>query len=166
MRFVSMLTAGALAMMPALASAQVSGTIVIGGGPVGGVIRIGEPRVVVVDRHPPPRIIVVERWHGRYHRGFDHRRAQRRVVFFDRRHNVYYDRYRPGLIEIRVFAFGGRWYQDDGRFDRYDRRRDRWDDRDRARARGRDRGWDGRDRDWDDRGDDRDRRDRDRRRDG
>lgn len=172
MRFTALVTAGAIAFAPATqADAQVSGTIVIGGGPIGGVVHIGEPRivrprgrVVVVERHAP-RVIVVEKWgKGRRHGHV------RRMVYYDRRYDRYYDRYRPGLIEIYVYEHKGRYYRyDDDHYrdrdrwrDRDDRRhdRDRWDDR-RGRDRDRDRDWD-RDRD---RNRDRDR-GRDRGRDG
>lgn len=178
MRFTSLVTAGALALLPAGAdAAQVSGAIIIGGGPVGGVITIGQPvivrpreRVVVVERYPPPRVIVVERWKRHRHHP---RHFVRRVVYWDRRYDRFYERHRPGLIQVAVFFGDGRYYFDDDWYERSYRRyyeeryrghRD-WDDRryrdrdwDRDRDRYRDRDRD-RDRDWDrdrDRDDNRD----------
>jgi len=135
MRVHALFAAGLLGLAPA-ANAQVSGTIIIGGGPVGGVITIGEPvivarpraRVVVVDRpmYVDPRVIYVERWRGKGH--FKHGHGyNRRVVYYDRRDRVYYDRHRRGCDRVEVYERDGRYYRDHDRDDdRYD---DRYDDR-------------------------------------
>lgn len=131
MRVHALFAAGLLGIAPT-AQAQVSGTIILGGGPVGGVITIGEPvilarpraRVVVVERPVvvAPRVVYVERWHGRGH--FKHGRAwQRRVVYYDPRDRVYYDRHRRGFREVEVWERDGRYYRD------YDRRGGRYDGR-------------------------------------
>ena len=127
----------------------------------------GRPRPIFVA---PPRRVVVERvrfdrrfdrrwaydkhyrkdWE-RWHRDYDHWRRDwyRRfgsdyrvaVLYYDGRDDCYYDRYRPGLEEIRVYERDGRFYRwdddesnyDDDRFDRggrRDRDYDRHDDRD------------------------------------
>jgi len=133
MRVHALFAAGLLGFAPA-ASAQVSGTIVIGGGPIGGIITIGGPvvvarpraRVVVVERpvFVSPRAVYVERWHGRGH--FRHGRGySRRVVYYDPRDRVYYDRHRAGCREVEVWERDGRYYRDRDRdYDRrdYDRR--------------------------------------------
>ena len=137
MRVHALFVAGLLGIAPA-ANAQVSGTVIIGGGPIGGVITIGEPvivarpraRVVVVDRpvYAGHRVVVVERWRGKGH--FKHHRGYaRRVVYYDPRNQVYYDRHRRGCHEVEVWERSGRYYRD--RDD--DRRYDRDDDRDRDR---------------------------------
>jgi hypothetical protein len=159
MRFSALVTAGTLALLPGRSDAQVSGAIIIGGGPVRGAVVVGTP--VVVERHP--RVIVVERYHRHKHR---HHRFERRAIYWDRHYDRYYDGYRPGLIRLDVFFGGGRYYRDyddDWRHRRVRGREYRNDHRDWDRDRDRDR----RDRDWDrDRRDrDRDRRDRDRDRD-
>jgi hypothetical protein len=119
MRTMTLLAVAALLLVPAGADAQVRGTIIIGGYPVGGVIRIGEPapryprRVVIVEREAP-RVIVVEKWkkhrHDRYCR---HDRHRTRVIYYDRHDHVYYDRYRPGLVEIDAWEHEGRYYRPD-----------------------------------------------------
>lgn len=142
------------------ASAQrVSADIHIGGYPVAGTIHIGDgyprPRRVEYHRAYPSRIYVEHRrWHPRKYRG-----ARVIVVYYDRRDDRFYDGYRRGLEEVRVYHHDGRYFRfDDDRYGRYDSR-DRYDRRDRDR----DRRWDD-DRDWrdDDRDDDRWSRDRDR----
>lgn len=148
MRIPLLLAMGTLATLPASSEAQVSGTVVIGTGPIGGIIRIGEPAwrrdVVVVERRAP-RVIVVERVHRKTHRrhpvwGYrDRGRYDRVIVFYDRRRDRFYDRYRPGLIEIEVIGYRGKYYLlEDDRYHRRDRDRrydDRWDDDYRGRAR-------------------------------
>ncbi len=142
------------------ASAQrVSADIHIGGYPVSGTIHIG-------DGHPRPRRVVYERAHpGRIHveyrRGWNPRRyrnARVIVVYYDRRDDRFYDGFRRGLEEVRVYHHDGRYYRfDDDRGGRYDRddRRDRRDrDRYESRDRDRDRDWNERDRRDDDRDDD------------
>jgi len=137
---------------------RVSADIRIGGrGPVTGHVRIDPSRDRYdrydrYDRRDRGRVIRVEvfRRHDRGWREGWFRQFQRKarvvVVYYDRRDDYYYDRYRPGLQEIRVYERDGRYYRDDDRYDRYDRddrydRNDRYDDRDR---RGND-DWDGRD---------------------
>jgi hypothetical protein len=136
MRITALVTAGALAFLPGRSEAQVSGAVVIGGGPVGGVVVFGRPQVVV-QRHP--RVIVIDRYDRHKH---NHRKFERRVVYYDRGYDRYFDHYRPGLIEVAVLFGGGHYYRD-FEYDDYHRNR--------ARARYRDR----RDfyRDWDRRGD-------------
>ena len=169
MRVSAALALTALAFSPVQSEAQVSGEIAVDGYPVGGYIRFGDrpryvevarprsrgSRVVVVERYAPPRVIVVERWqkHKHHKHWRQDRRYRRGFVFYDRRHDRYYDSYRPGLIEIRVVIRDGRYYRYDDR-DRYDRDRD-YRDRDYRDRRDRDRRYDD---DWDDRWDD-DRRD-------
>ena len=116
MRVLTLLAAGALTLMPLDADAQVRGTIIIGGYPVGGVIRIGEPapryprRVVVVEREAP-RVIVVERWKKHKHnRHCGHERYRHRVIYYDRYDRVYYERPRPGLVELQVYEHDGQYY--------------------------------------------------------
>ena len=117
MRTLTLIAAGALALLPLRAEAQVRGTIIIGGYPIGGVIRIGEPvpryprRVVVVERDAP-RVVVVEKW--KRHKHSKHCRYERyreRVIYYDRRGHVYYDRYRPGLVEREVLEHEGGYYR-------------------------------------------------------
>lgn len=162
MRFTALVTAGTLALLPARSDAQVSGAVVIGGGPVRGVVTVGAP--VVVERHVYPRVVVVERWHKHKH-VHKHKHYVQRVVYYDRRAHVYYDHYRPGLIEVPVYYGGGRYYHRD--YDGYRRVRGSYDDRyDRSRDRDWDRDHDRRNGDWDDDDYDRDRdRDWDRNRD-
>jgi hypothetical protein len=124
MRVHALFAAGLLGLAPA-ANAQVSGTIILGGGPIGGVME----RPVYVG----PRVIYVERWRGKGH--FKHDRYARRVVYYDPRDRVYYDRHRKGCREVEVWERSGRYYRDhdrdDHRGDRHkDRRDDRYDDRD------------------------------------
>ncbi|HXE56678.1 MAG TPA: hypothetical protein VNK43_01645 [Gemmatimonadales bacterium] len=82
--------------------------------------RIPARRVVVVERYAP-RVIVVERVrHPHRH----HRRVERFwrkhgyrpvVVYFDRHHGVFYDRYdrrKPGLREVVVWERDGRYFTD------------------------------------------------------
>ena len=138
MRVHALFAAGLLGLAPP-ASAQVSGTIIIGGGPIGGVITVGEPvivarpraRVVVVERpvYVDPRVIYVERWRGKGH--FKHGHGyNRRVVYYDRRDRVYYDRHRRGCDKVEVYERGGRYYRDRDYDDRDD---DRYEDRRRYR---------------------------------
>jgi hypothetical protein len=145
MRFTTWVMAGALALLPARSSAQVSGAVVIGGGPIGGVVTFGHPVVVrprgyvVVPRYyPPARIVVVERY--RKHRGHHWGRNDRRVVYYDRGARIYYDRYRPGLYEVPVYYRDGHYYGECDR-DHY-RDRDRYYDRDDRYRGGDDDDWD------------------------
>lgn len=131
MRVHALLAAGLLGFAPG-ASAQVSGTIIIGGGPIGGVITIGGPvivarsraRMVVVERPVwvAPRVVYVERWQGRGH--FKHGRGYaRRTVYYDPRDRRYYDRHRDGCREVEVWEQDGRYYRDGDRdYDRHEGR--------------------------------------------
>jgi hypothetical protein len=119
MRLTGVLVVGVLAWGAVPVEAQVSGAIIIGGGPLGGIITFGERRpvvrkVVVVERHAP-RVIVVERLHPRrhrYHPAWRYRGGHERViVYYDLRQRVYYDRpYRPGLVALEVVWDGDRYY--------------------------------------------------------
>ncbi|MGE0439575.1 MAG: hypothetical protein AB7S39_03730 [Gemmatimonadales bacterium] len=138
------LALAALATFSGRAEAQrVSAHIRIGGGPVSGTVHVGDyprPRRVVYTRVFPRRVSIERR-------ALDARRIRNArvvVLYYDRDCDLYFDRYRRGLVEVRV-------YQERDRFYRLDPRDRRWD-----RDRGRDR-----DRDRYDRRDDRDRRDRD-----
>lgn len=153
-----------LAATPAQAQ-RVSADIIIGGGPVAGRITINDR-----NRYRPRPIRRVEWVRVRDHRRDSWFRKMRQharvmVVYYDRRDDCYYyDRFAPGLDEIRVYEEDGRYYRlDDDRYydDRYDRydRDDRYDDRRYDDRRYDDRRYDSKDRDRPDR----DRRDRDRR---
>ena len=127
-------------------------------------IYYGRPRPIIVVA---PRPIVVERirfdrrfdrrWaydrHSRkdwerWQRDYDHWRRDwyrrlgrdsRIIVYYDRRDDCFYDRFRPGLEEVSVYEQDGRFYRldddqsyyDDDRYDRGDRYRDDRYDRDR-----------------------------------
>ncbi len=138
------LALGSVALVPLLfaptAEAQrVQADIRIFGGPVAGRVVIGDryggrPRVP----YYAPRRVYVERVyfrdHGRrvgWYKKF--RRAPVVVVYYDRRDDRFYDGFRPGLQEIRVYEQDDRYYwpQDDRYYDdRYDPRYDdRYDDR-------------------------------------
>ena len=133
MRVQALFAAGLLGLAPA-ANAQVSGTIIIGGGPIGGVITVGQPVIVARPRarvvYADPRVVYVERWHGNGHVKHGHGYS-RRVVYYDPRDRVYYDRHRGGCREVEVWEREGRYYRDGDRYDdRYDDRHDdRYDDR-------------------------------------
>jgi len=133
MRATSSFALAALVALPASAAAQVSAHVVIPEIRIGNVITIGGPhrhvevvhvrprgrRVVYVEA--APRVIVVERWNPRWHKD---RRYLPRVIYYDGRHDRYYDRHRSGLIKVNVFFRDGRYYRE------WDNRRDgRWDDR-------------------------------------
>jgi len=132
MRVHALFAAGLLGLAPA-ANAQVSGTIIIGGGPIGGVITVGQPVIVARPRaravYVDPRVVYVERWRGKGH--FKHGHGySRRVVYYDPRDRVYYDGHRGGCREVEVWERDGRYYRDrdyddDDRYDdrRYDDRR-------------------------------------------
>jgi hypothetical protein len=168
-----------LGARPALAQ-RVQADIRIGGGPISGRVIIGDRyRYRPREAYIPVRRVYVERVRfrdrGRREGWFKKfRRSARVVVFYDRRDDCFYDRYRPGYREIEVFERDGRYYwpdedryyddrydsRYDGRYDsrydprydpRYDGRNDdRYDDRYDGRRDGRDDG----------RNDDRNRRDR------
>lgn len=125
------------------ANAQhVSADIRIGGrGPVSGHVRIESSR----DRYDYRRDydygrrVRVEIVRGRHDRGWrdgwyrQMRKARLVAIYYDRREDCYYDRFSPGLQEIRVYERDGRFYRLDDRYDdgyydgRYDDRR--YDDR-------------------------------------
>lgn len=133
---------------------RVSADIHIGGWPVAGTIHVGDRRDGYYGRPRRevdyfPRRLSVERRHGWNWK--KHRNAQLVVVYYDRQCDLYFDRYRRGLEEVRVLRDDDRyyWYDDyngnrDDRFrydrrgsdrdrrvdDRYDRRNDRDRDRD------------------------------------
>jgi hypothetical protein len=125
-----------LFVSPPVEAQRVKADIIIGGGPISG-------RVVIGDRHRyerRPRFIRrvewVRRHDNRRHDWYRNFRREHRVVvvYYDRRDDRYYlDRFHSGLVEIRVYERGGRYYRldDDRDFDRYDDRRDdrRYDDR-------------------------------------
>jgi hypothetical protein len=69
-------------------------------------------------------------WREGWYRQFQ-RQARVVIVYYDRRDDCYYDRYAPGLQEIRVFERDGHYYRmdDQGYDDRYDGRDNRgWPD--------------------------------------
>ena len=143
---------------------QVSADIRIHSGPVAGrVIVVPERRVYVerirfdrrfdrrwaYDKHQRKEW---ERWRRDYDhwRNDWHRRLGRNyrviVVYYDRRDDCFYDRFRPGLEEISVYEQDGRLYRLDDDESYYDQ--DRWDRGDRY---DRDDRYDRYDRDRDDR---------------
>ena len=154
-----LLAAAALAFLPAAASAQrVVADISISEGPVSGHVIIGDryghrPRY----RDSDVRAVVVYR-SARGHSWY-HRHGYRTVrVWYDAERHRYYDRYDRnyrGLREVVVYERGGRYYQDD---DRYDSRRNDYRRRvDDGRRHDDDDRYDRDDRDDDDRHWDRDR---------
>lgn len=159
-----------LSARPALAQ-RVQADIRIGGGPISGRVVIGDPygyRYRPREAYIPVRRVYVERVRfrdrGRREGWFKKFRRNARVaVYYDRRDDCFYDRYRPGYREIEVFERDGRYYwPDEDRYydDRYygDRYDGRYDDRYDSRRDGR---YDGRyDSRRDGRNDDRNRRDR------
>ncbi len=123
-----LLAAASLAVLPAAASAQrVVADISINEGPVSGRVIIGDPYGYRERYHAPQvRTVVVYR-SARGH-GWYHRHGYRTVrVWYDADRHRYYDRYDRnyrGLREVVVYERGGRYYQDDDRYDdRYDDRR-------------------------------------------
>lgn len=126
MRIPLILTALAALALPARSEAQVSGRVVISSGPIWGHVVVGDPylaypysghvvsrarprRVIYADRYyydRGHRVIVVERRHGRGHghgRGHAYGHDRRPVVvYYDHDRHYYYDRYRPGLVEVEV----------------------------------------------------------------
>lgn len=152
---------------------RVEADIHIGSFPVAGTIHIGDrygyprPRRVIWERDYPRRLEVR---YDRDWRPWKHRDARMVVVYYDRDDDCYYEEYRRGLEEIRVYRDGDRFYRyDDDRYSRdgwYQRQDGRWErpwDWDRDRRWDREDRWRNRDRDYDR---DRDRyRDRDRDRD-
>lgn len=154
-----LLAAASLAILPTAASAQrVVADISINEGPVSGRVIIGDQY-----RHRPHyrdsdvRAVVVYR-SARGHSWY-HRHGYRTVrVWYDAERHRYYDRYDRnyrGLREVVVYERGGRYYQDD---DRYDNRRNDYRRRvDDGRRHDDDDRYDRDDRDDDDRNRDRDR---------
>ena len=133
----------ALLLSTTAAAAQVSGTVVVNGGPVRGAIAVGEPvfvprpvviyqpvrgRRIEVARYAP-QIVYVERGHGRHGKSthWYRRHGFRPVTLFysDGRYFdlVYVDRaYRRGglFLPVTVWERRGRFYLPaDGRVDRY-----------------------------------------------
>jgi hypothetical protein len=176
----SRVIAGSTLLLPMLLAGQpaaaqrVQADIRIGSGPIAGHIRIGpDPYYGYRYRDLRPRVVRVEVLRGRdYYRRPGWFRQFRResrayVIYYDRYRDFYYDRFRPGLLEVHVYQRGGRFYRwDSPRFERWVRDRwhdDRWDDRFDDRFDRYDNRYEGRyDRDRDDRDRyDRDRRDRD-----
>lgn len=129
--------ATSLVVQPAEAQ-RVSADIIVGSGPISGRVILGRPairhyprRTVVVERYAPRRYVVhryVARSHGRgYARGhykrLRHERGYRAVrVWWDDRHDAYYDRHVRGLREVTIYERDGRYYRD------WYGDRDRWDD--------------------------------------
>ena len=105
MRVHALFAAGLLGLAPS-ANAQVSGTIIIGGGPVGGVITVGQPVIVARPRarvvYVEPRVVYVERWRGKGHFKHGHGYAKR-YVYYDPRDRVYYDGHRKGCHWVEVW---------------------------------------------------------------
>lgn len=142
----SLLIAAALQGLPVAAQAQhfvadigiqqgaVSGHVVIGGP---GYVR---PRAQIEIRsgyHPYPEartVVVYRRYEGRE---WYHRRRYRPVrMWYDGRHDRYYDRYDErcaGLREVEVYEYQGRYYRDDARGDVRNDYRGRVRDRDGSR---------------------------------
>lgn len=135
--------AGSALLVPVLFSAspaqaqRVRADIRIGGGPIAGHIQIGPD--YYRGRAPRARVVRVEVLRSRdFYRRADWLRQFRRdskvfVIYYDRDRDFYYDRFRPGLIEVQVFERGGQFYRwDNSGFDRWVRDRwndDRWNDR-------------------------------------
>lgn len=120
-----------LTAVPRAADAQrVSADIVLRGGPIAGVVRIGRPPSyygryveVIRPRARPSRVIVLRReparvqiirWQGHRHDGRYCRGGHfsRVGVFYDGRHDRFYDGYRPGLEEVEVYEHDGVLYRD------------------------------------------------------
>ncbi len=126
MRFPIVLVLASAVLMPTQADAQVSAQIVLGKLPVVGWVTIGTPParrvahhhyparrpVVLARRHRIPRGIVVYDWkshrHDRYCR---HDRRDRRLVYYDRHEDRYYEGPGRGRRGIQVFFHGGRYYR-------------------------------------------------------
>jgi hypothetical protein len=125
---LTVLTAGASGAQ----AQRVSADIHLGGvGPVSGTIRIGDRydrparRVVMVREYPG--VVVVHSHRGR---GWGRRAAAVRVVdvWYDADCGLYFDRYRRGLVQVRVVEREGRFYRYDPRYDgRIRDRHDRYD---------------------------------------
>lgn len=148
------------------AAQRVEADIRIGGGPISGRVIIGDRRDRYDHYDYRPRHVGRVEWIRVRDRGFNHgwfkkfrREARVIVVYYDRR-DGYYDQYRRGYDQVRLYERGGRFYRidDDNYFDRYEDRDSRRDDR--YGDRRDDQYGDRRDDRWDDRRDDRyDRRD-------
>jgi hypothetical protein len=121
---------------------RVSADIHVASGPVAGTIHIGDRydgyygrprRAGVLVRRDFPRVIVVER-HGRRRDFRPGRDARLVVAYFDRDCGIFFDRYRRGLVAVRLFEHKGRFYRasdrdGDWRDDRDRRERRDWPDR-------------------------------------
>ncbi len=128
---------------------QVSGEVVVRGGPVAGRVIVGDEyssyhrpvivyrraptrRVVVVERYGPrvverygPRVIVVERFrhhHGRHWKRHGYRPVV--VYYLDGRYYDRIDRRHPGIREVVVFERHGRYYHHGERVHRHGDRDD------------------------------------------
>ncbi len=161
------------------AAQRVRADIIIGGGPIAGRVTIGDhdrdgyrgrPRAIGHIEWVRARDYRRDDWWRDFQRG-----SRLVIVYWDRDDDAYYlDRYRPDLVELRMYERGGRFYrlEDDGYGARYDDRYDvrvngRFDNRynDRSNQRYDNRGERPRDDRFDNRRDGRDDR-RDSRRDG
>jgi hypothetical protein len=120
---LSRVITGSALLIPMLLSAppasaqRVSADVRIWGGPVAGHIRIGPDRYPYRYRDYRPRIVRVEVLRVRDYRhppGWfrEFRRTARvYIVYRDRDRDLYYDRYRPGLVECEVYERDGRFYR-------------------------------------------------------
>lgn len=120
------------------AAQRVEADIRIGGGPVSGRVIIGDRRDRYDDYDYRPRHVGRVEWIRVRDRHFNRgwfkkfrREARVLVVYYDRRDDGYYDQYRRGYDQVRLYERGGRYYRidDDRYFDRYDDRDGRRDDR-------------------------------------
>jgi hypothetical protein len=132
-----LLAAASLVLLPAAASGQrVVADISITEGPVSGHVIIGD-RYGQRPRYRDSDVRAVSVYRSARGHSWYHRHGYRIVrVWYDAERHRYYDRcarnYR-GLREVVVYERGGRYYQDDDRYDRDDRDNDdrHWDrDRD------------------------------------
>jgi len=126
MRFPIVLVLASAALIPTRADAQVSAQVVLGKLPVVGWVTVGTPparrvahrrhpidRPVVLARHSRiPRAIVVHGWkshrHDRYYR---HDRRDRRIVYYDRHDDRYFEAPGRGRHAVEVIVYGGRFYR-------------------------------------------------------
>lgn len=116
--------AGSLVMTLALLAAplhaqQVSGEVVLRGGPISGRVHVGDgypsyqrqvSRVVVVERHPA-RLVRVERFGHRHARHWRHQGYRKVILYYI--DGAYYDRRvrRGGRVhEVVVYERDGRYY--------------------------------------------------------
>ena len=113
---------------------DVAADIHINSWPIAGTIHIGDrprPRAVVVQ-HVYPRPIIVEHRRGRppFRDNRWRNNARVIVVYYDPYRHEYFDRYRRGLREMRVYDYDGRFYRYDDGGDYYDHDRRSYRDRD------------------------------------